>query len=226
VSDIENGELDALLRAFSPGRMEPYVRFAEGRLDSAFRLYAWNVEVSAAFAGPLHCLEVVLRNAMHRALIVHFGQEDWWSHPRIELHRSASQSIRGAAEKLGRLGKETTADRVVAELSLGFWVALLGKGVNYETRLWRPALRSAFPYYVGERAALHEELETMRRLRNRISHLEPIHNRHHHADHQKILRIVAYISPAAVSFIRRHDRVPFVVRRRSLVCAGSADPSF
>ncbi|HEV8557428.1 MAG TPA: hypothetical protein VGR06_13640 [Actinophytocola sp.] len=113
---IEDGELCALLRAFSPGRMEPYVRFADGRLDLAFRLYAWNVEMSAAFAGPLHCLEVVLRNAMHRALTDCVGREDWWNHQRIKLHRIAVLAVRDAAEKLRRLDKEITADRIVAEL--------------------------------------------------------------------------------------------------------------
>jgi hypothetical protein len=224
--EIENTDLDALLRAFSPGRMEPYVRFSGGLLEPAFRLYAWNVEVSSAFAGPLHCLEIVLRNAMHRALSAYFSKEDWWNHSRILLHKTAIQSIDAANDKLRRLAKGVTADRMVAELSLGFWVALLGKGLNYETRLWRPALRSAFPLYTGQRAALHEELETVRRLRNRISHLEPIHRRHHLADHRKILRIVGYVSPEAVSFIERHDRVPLVLRRRRQVCGGAAPPSF
>ncbi|HEU5471840.1 MAG TPA: hypothetical protein VFV67_14410 [Actinophytocola sp.] len=110
------------------------------------------------------------------------------------------QSIAEATAKIDRRRKEVTADRVVAELNLGFWVALLGRGLNYETRLWRPALRLAFPRYTGGRAALHEELETVRLLRNRISHLEPIHRRHHLADYDKILRIVGYISPEAVAF--------------------------
>ncbi|MDE0373605.1 MAG: hypothetical protein OXI73_13825 [Rhodospirillales bacterium] len=44
---------------------------------------------------------------------------------------------------------------VVAGLSLGFWVSLLGPGgriaesgrrANYETALWRPVLRDAFPH--------------------------------------------------------------------------------
>ena len=44
---------------------------------------------------------------------------------------------------------------MVATLSFGFWVSLLGPGgrikgsalrANYEMTLWRPALRRAFPY--------------------------------------------------------------------------------
>lgn len=139
----ETQDLRELLRVFSPGRMQPYVAASGGDLRVAFRLYAWNVAVSAAFSGPLHCLEVVLRNAMHVELAARLGREDWWSHPSIRLHTVAKDSIADARAKIRRRNKEVTADRIVAELNLGFWTALLGKGINYETQLW-PALRRRF----------------------------------------------------------------------------------
>jgi hypothetical protein len=86
-------EMGELLRVFSPGRMQPYVAASGGDIRAAFRLYAWNVAVSAAFSGPLHCLEVILRNAMHHALAAQFGREDWWRNPSIRLHSVAAASI-------------------------------------------------------------------------------------------------------------------------------------
>lgn len=218
--------MDRLLSAFSAGRMEPYLKVCGGDLSQAFCLYTWNIEASAALNGPLHCCEIVLRNALHNALGGHFGQADWWNHRKIVLDRYAKKSLRDAEEKLRRRRRDVTPDRIVAELSLGFWVGLVGKGLNYETQLWRPALRRAFPHYDGQRSALHEQLETIRRLRNRISHLEPIHHRHLAADYAKILCVMGYIAPAAVEFVRPRSRVLTVLARREDVRRGNAASSF
>lgn len=219
-------EFEGLLAAFSAARMEPYLKHCNGDVAKAFRLYAWNVEVSAALNGPLGCLEVVLRNALHERLAAMVGRSDWWRDRRVDLHDVAEGLLADAATKLARGGKPAVPDAMVAELHFGFWIALLGKGRNYETTLWRPALRHAFPHYSGGRRDLHWRLDAMRLLRNRISHAEPIHERHIKADHGTILDLIGYISPPAVEYVRRHDRVERVLRRRHAVCNGDADPEF
>src|SRR5882757_68207 len=136
-----DGEFEGLLAAFSAARMEPYLKHCNGDAVTAFRLYAWNVEASAAFSGPLSCLEVVLRNALHERLATMVGRSDWWHDRQVDLHDVAKGLLADAATKLARRGKSAGPDAMVAELHFGFWIALLGKGRNYETALWRPALR-------------------------------------------------------------------------------------
>jgi len=112
------------------------------------------------------------------------------------------------------------ADQLVAELNLGFWVSLLGRGSNYETRLWRPALRWAFPGYSGTRQVLHRELDHLRTFRNRIAHYEAIYHRHLEADHQSVLRVIGHISPDVATWVAHNDRVTEVLARRVGVCRG------
>lgn len=219
-------EFERLLVAFSPARMEPYLKHCDGDIAKAFRLYAWNVEVSAALSGPLGCLEVVLRNALHDRLAVMTGRADWWVDRRVDLHDVAQRLLAEAGTKLTSRGRAAEPDAMVAELHFGFWIALLGKGRNYETRLWRPTLRHAFPHYRGSRRDLHWKLDAMRLLRNRISHAEPIHRRHVQADHGTILDLIGYISPSAARYVRQRDRVAHVLWRRDAVCDGAADPAF
>lgn len=215
-----------MMDAFSRERIEPYKAASGDDPVQAMCLYAWNIEVSAAFHGPLSCLEVLLRNSLHRELSAHCGSADWWRSPQIRLHPKHRERLDAAADELHSRSKPVTPGRMVAELPFGFWVSLLGKGIDYETRLWRPALRWAFPGYRGRRRSLHADLNFVRVFRNRIAHLEPIHHRHLAADHATILRLVAYISAEAEDWVRRFDRVPDVLARKADVCAKSVPPSF
>ncbi|XVQ83855.1 hypothetical protein ACQP2K_34245 [Microbispora siamensis] len=105
---------------------------------------------------------------------------------------------------------------MVAELSFGFWVGLLGRGGHnrYEMRLWWPALRYAFPGYNGPRRALHQDLDHLRTLRNRIAHHEPVFRRHLAADAATVERVVRYICPVTAEWLREHSRLEEVLRAR------------
>jgi hypothetical protein len=204
-----------LLRAIaSSERMEPYVIACGGDQAAAVRLYAWNIRVSAAFHGPLGCLEVACRNAMHYQLAGLFGREDWWDAASLQLHYSGQRTVAYAKQEVQRRHGAMSAGRMVAELPFGFWVSLLGSGADYETRLWRPTLHLAFPGYRGRRAVLHLELDASRRLRNRIAHHEPIHKRDLSADHARIMRLLGYVSWDYATWVQAHDRVREVLAAR------------
>ncbi|ASO18614.1 hypothetical protein FHR81_003022 [Actinoalloteichus hoggarensis] len=99
----------------------------------------------------------------------------------------------------------------MAELSLGFWVSLISRGQSYDRTLWVPALHRAFPHYQGKRKVLHDNLTTVRLLRNRIMHHEPVFYRDLRADHMKIKRVLGYISPRMVTLLAVVDRVDEVL---------------
>ena len=163
-----SSELPAWVRrTLSEPRFAAYLRAAVGDAEVALRLYWWNIEVSAAFYGLLHCLELSLRNALHHQLGNRFG-------PSI------------------RRGVRVDVDDIVAGLPFGFWVSLLSRGAAYDRQLWVPALHRAFPGYSGRREKLHDNLLAMVLFRNRIMHHEPIHHRDLAADHAKIYRLLGY----------------------------------
>lgn len=148
--------LDELELTLSRERLNTYMRAVPDRdKELAVRLYVWNVALSSAFYGVLQGLEVSLRNAMHNRLSERYGPA-WYRNPRTGLDDGGMRRIERLRTNLAHsgLGRVTPA-QIVAGLSFGLWVSLLGNGgriaelnrrANYEMTLWRPALRSAFPH--------------------------------------------------------------------------------
>ena len=214
--------LDALETSLSPERIATYTAETGGNRELALRLYTWNTAISAAFYGPLQGLEVALRNAMHQQLSTAYG-EDWYDNPACGLDQGAMRKIENAKKTLGRGGYAIDPPHVVAELSFGFWVSLLGRGgraappdtgrKNYEMTLWRPALYKAFPNSHLKRADTHRPLDYLRTFRNRIAHHEPIFNRHLQQDYHSILNVAGWICPKTASWIRHHSRVEELLAR-------------
>ncbi|MBN3928657.1 hypothetical protein IQ279_03175 [Streptomyces verrucosisporus] len=202
---------DWMLRAFSEPRLNRYLRATGGDATAATRLYWWNVEASAALYGPLHCLEVTLRNALHDRIGQQYG-EDWWD--AFPLNGNGRRLVARARRKCEDRGlRSVPADSVVAELSFGFWASLLSRG--YDRSLWVPVLHRAFPHYSGRRGVLYDSLWSLVLLRNRVMHHEPVHHRDLAADHTKIYRLLGYMSPELVKEIQALDRFPSVLARRN-----------
>ncbi|MFC4529672.1 hypothetical protein [Sphaerisporangium dianthi] len=206
--------------AFSPPRLKPYLDLMQGDSVTALHLYRWNIEVSEAFYGPLHCLEIGLRNAEHDQLCLRYGRADWW---RVApLRADHAKRIHKAFDDARNSTRVPTADDLVAELSFGFWVSLLTRA--YDRHLWVPTLHRAFPYYTGSRERLRDGLQSMVLFRNRIMHHEPIHHRHLAADHTKIYRLLGYLQPGIVMWLREFDRVPEILARRPRQVTGDEHP--
>ncbi|WP_405448070.1 hypothetical protein [Streptomyces erythrochromogenes] len=212
-------------RAFSNPRLAPYGAAAQGDALAAARLYWWNIEVSGALYGPLHCLELSLRNALHSVLTAAYGRADWWV--TAPLNAQGARLVVKAERKCGRRGAAATPDGVVAQLSFGFWVALVSGGSAYDRLFWVPNVHKAFPHLDRPRRVLYEDLSSLVGLRNRIMHHEPVH---HHPDlvakHAKIYRMLGYISPELAREARALDRFPDVVAGRGAMFDGTRPPSF
>jgi hypothetical protein len=206
-----------LIKFISADRFATYESVTGGDAGVALRLYVWNIAVSSAFWGPLQVLEVALRNALHERLIACFGREDWWNAESLALTTVHQQIIATAHERLAQERKMPTSGRIVAQLSLGFWVGLLGAGHNYEMTLWRPALRHAFTEGVGTRRQLYKDFDRLRTFRNRIAHHEPIFHRHLAADHMHIVRLIRLISPVAAEWVTENSRVEAVLAVRPVL---------
>jgi hypothetical protein len=206
--------LAALETSLSQERMQTYLSRTGGDQERAIRLYTWNAAVSAAFYGPLQHLEIALRNAMHRELTTRFGP-CWYDNAACGFDNRTIAKLATTRSELLRDKYLDGPSQIVASLSFGFWVALLGSGghvagsgkANYEMTLWRPALFKAFPHVRISRKKVHAPLDYLRMFRNRIAHHEPVFDRHLVRDYESILEVTGWICPDSQRWISHHSRV-------------------
>lgn len=79
--------IPSLTDAISQPRLDTYLRHARltnpgATAEDSLDLYVWNLRVGAALHGPLHMLEVCLRNGLHSNLMLGF-QGDWIDDPQF-----------------------------------------------------------------------------------------------------------------------------------------------
>lgn len=137
--------------------------------------YLWNQSLSEALYPTLCFLEVALRNAMHRTLSANFSPM-WF--PNI----FKGEALRDYCKMVSRLttarGGPPTDGQIVANLTFGKWVHLLPNGKCKWVHQAPYPLFLVFPNYPShaakERNKIHEHLEYILALRNRVMHHEPI----------------------------------------------------
>lgn len=200
---------------------DPYLNRYEGQTKYAVRLHAWNAELSTAFWGPIAVLELAVRNSMHDAMRKNRA-DDWWNHS--SLVRMAGREERAITHALDKLADANnyrpSADDVVASTAMGFWVGLLDVGVarhpelDYETALWQPRLKNAFPYRGGlGRRQVHAKLNRVRVFRNRIAHHEPVYNKQPAVMRDLILECLGLIHPDLSDYVSQSHRIDTVLAR-------------
>lgn len=227
----------------SPARYQRYRAAARGDTARAARLYMWNCELSAAYWPSIALVEVAIRNAIDIQLCSHLGvtREQGWhpevlaDQPRIHLTEKERDKIKKSLDAFDRKhnppgqprSAEPTGGDIVADLSLGFWVSLVGEGIprrhanvyDYFQKLWRPFLYKAFPHYgpVGRSAPgpLRNGLRTFELLRNRVAHHEHIFTLNHAHNLDNIVNLAGYIDPALANYIRSNQQVTAVTSRYS-----------
>lgn len=204
-------------QVLSEPRLKPYVEATDGSEAQTLALYAWNSQCGAAFLESLHYVEVGLRNAVDSAIQTNIADPEdlgsWLSCGRI-LDRLSSESqkqVEFAPQRIRRNARLVTHDRVVAELSFGFWWSLLES--RYNRSLWQPALQFAFEGEV-RRQRLHDELNHLRLLRNRIAHHEPLFHRMLEDDWRRLLDVSQRIATSLEKQLETTTRVPDVLIAR------------
>jgi hypothetical protein len=204
----------AIIETISPPRFGEYLRSSGGDETEALRLYFFNVGISAEFFRYLQLLEVGLRNALNRELTVRYGMQ-WYQRHDINLSPQTLLLVERAERILRDQRKPLTAGRVVAELSFGFWVKLLGPGWRnrYEHSLWVPALHKAFAGARSDpalpsftRKDVFQPIDALLLFRNRIAHHEPIYRRHLAQDRNSLIRVASWLDPALGATIASGSR--------------------
>ncbi|MCY3616633.1 MAG: hypothetical protein OXG66_03065 [Acidimicrobiaceae bacterium] len=203
----DGATIRALCAAMSEERFATYLRMAKGDRRRALQLYAQNAALGSAFHGPLQALEVTLRNAVHDAMTVTGGVR-WFESPQLD--QPQQDAVTKAKGKLDNGMAPHKPGRIVAELSFGFWVALFAR--RYDESLWRTTLHQCFDP-TPPRRPLHDELNRLLALRNRIAHHEPILQRNLRGYHDAILWVLGMLSPVMKHWVRHHSRVNEVLEQ-------------
>jgi hypothetical protein len=192
-------DINALREAISPARLTTYLNRAHNNVRRAFYLYAWNIQASAALYPILQANEIALRNAVNRALISQFGSQWPYSQGFLRsLHKPERETFENGRSKLERklgLGRVSTGD-VVAAQTYWFWVMLLTS--RFQQRIWSREFVNSFPHAPPRinRNIVHTRADSIRQLRNRIAHYEPLLDYDLIAVYQRAASMVRWISSA------------------------------
>lgn len=176
-------QLHHLPNVLSAPRFATYLQARNGDRAAALALYRWNLEVSSAFLVPLHVLEVTLRNAIVEAIEGAHGGTWPWSAGFLRSLPNPSAPNYSPTRDLQAMGrKHQTAGKIIADLKFVFWEKMLT--ARHQGRLWNGAFHTVFPHAhqvaggsAQARADLRDDVEEIRKLRNRIAHHEPIFTR-------------------------------------------------
>jgi hypothetical protein len=205
---------------FSVERMAKYFLLRPGDDGKSIIHYQCNIQVSEAFYPTISTLEVALRNSVNRALIRKYGAPDWYNHfPVIPPLAKLTAEIDTAKTLIRHRRELLTHSKIIAELTLGFWVRLFN--TEYERILWKD-LRLSFPYLPKAERQRHRvsaPLNNFRNFRNRIFHHEPIcwNLPRLQAIHTEMITVMGWINqdlPGWVEPIDRFETVLQDVRQR------------
>ena len=202
-------------KVFSTKRMERYFALYPNDEARAIKHYECNLMLSESLYTSLSVLEVTLRNALCRELETMTGREDWYAiFPSTPGLRSLNKYITEAAQHISARHEQITPSKIVAELTLGFWVSLLNS--EYERTLWQ-ALRRAFPYMPRQerkRRNVSAPLNLFRRFRNRIFHNESICWNLNRVEeiHAEILKVIGWMNSDLPEWVREQEHFSHVCR--------------
>jgi hypothetical protein len=197
----------------STPRFQTYLTSTAQDRVKALELYQWNLEISAAFMIPLQVCEVSTRNGILTAIETAYG-----------LNWHQSQTFKNSLPKNGyykpyRDFEKTSANlvqrhqlspgKIVAELKFVFWEYMMT--ARHDTRLWRPYFNLCFPNiqapWPSARANVRDRIETVRGLRNRIAHHEPIFSRPLAAEYAHIIELIDWRNPTAATWVQKIQNV-------------------
>jgi hypothetical protein len=198
-----------LEKLLSQERLKPYYR-AGIDYDDALELYKLNIEVSEAFYISLSILEVTLRNTIHASFSQYFKDDFWFKNC---LPTDLSNEALVVERKILASKKVASADRIVSELTFGFWTRLFNR--KYAQLLWKPLHRVFIhtPHRLRQRAHISPLLNAVRDFRNRIYHYEPIiwNIPDIKQKHDNIIDILSWLDSEIVNWFSESDRVPIMI---------------
>lgn len=213
-TDVELIEIPKILSA---PRFTTYLREVGGNNLEALELYRWNLQIASAFYIPLQICEVGIRNGVTEAISNTYGHN--WPHSTV-FRRSLPENrwYNQKEELIRQANKQPTSGKVVAELNFIFWQYMLT--ARHDIRIWNDQINNSFPYLPAgntiqqNRLMLHDKLEIVRKLRNRIAHHEPIFRRNALDDYLSIRDLISYRCNVSTGWVDRIQTITDMIVNR------------
>jgi hypothetical protein len=215
-------QIASLEKTISPARLSTYQRLSRGNVVDAIRLYHWNMALGQSLYIPIQVLEVSLRNSIAEASENCFGQ-NWYSQRRFETILSGwakttlQATVSSVTDNNSRRGKPVTVGDVIANLSFGFWRELLKS--RYDRHIWNKQLAIAFPHLSTNKSNqdVYDRVNKIIKLRNRISHHEPIIKGRLHSIYNSMLEVTGWICLDTRDWVEHHCDFDTVYNNRPKV---------
>lgn len=194
---------------FSSARLRRYQQAYLGDNEKAALAYSNNMLLAEAMMPLLNVLEIALRNGVHNRLTLRYGRLDWWeSWVGLTTFEKSYKEVKKCKEKLDKRKEKNTSDKVIAELTFGFWVLLFNN--EFQKDLWKD-LRLVFPHCPKQQRKRHtvsQALNQLRILRNRVFHHEPVIwlTPNLCEQHALGLKTIFWIEPNLIDWLKPHDR--------------------
>ena len=181
---------------------------------TALARYLYNIELCTALYPSLNMFEISFRNSVDKALQTFTGTAEWYN--CINLSSESLNKINSAKRKIQNCGKQVTHDRVISELTLGFWTSLFSRKYNQEKfqpylikQCFKKALKnlkSAIP--------LWQYLDKFRYLRNRVFHYERlVHWKDLNQQHENLVNCISWFSDESYKILLKIDRFGGVYKK-------------
>jgi len=222
---------------FSNARIDRYLAATGNSTNRTVRLYKVNLKISQAFHPLLGVLEVVLRNRLNDVLTAHFADPDWivnqkngfmnhssltFTYKRTGLQKTNDflrRAVIKAEQRLRKTGTPVTSGKIIAEQPLGFWTDLF-EVHHYRLLRGKPVqIFQTLPSGYG-RKEVSDELDKVRRFRNRINHNEPVCFNGNNIDftrasdiYNSIINMLTWIDPELVKLTSDIDKVRRAINR-------------
>jgi hypothetical protein len=186
--------------------------------EPLWKISKWNQELGASILEDISHVELALRNLLDSALVERLANQgfrgSWLDDPSGEIRNLGGahllEKIKTAKIQVARDKPQVTHEDVLAELTLGFWTALLGKRflrLNLD-------LRGIFLGVNGRSiSALGDRLARIKALRNRIAHQHRILHRNLQDDFDLVILVATDIDRRLADFIRKNSRTPEILIR-------------
>lgn len=208
-------EFRAIQMAIADIRLKRYMPAAGDSVVAALHYYMWNCDLCEAFYLPLHFAEVVCRNAVHRNVLARLG-ENWCQHQMFRglLDRRYQSDLDNTIDKQrAQHGANMTNDHVVSALTFGFWEHLTTK--RFERLLWSRGVNHVFPHAANmRRQDVHDQIEKVRRWRNRIAHHEAIFDKGPSAKLQEVMELIKWTCPTTAAWVTKMCRLSATIDQR------------
>ena len=223
-------QIEDLETLISLPRFKSYLKFGGGDRFKAMQLYCWNADISAAFLVMLNYCETAIRNGTVEALKGVYGI-DWHTNPGFIMTLRNPETKQKSANKFSpknHLMKRTTAgqsaDEIVPELSLAFWRSLFIS--KQQNQIWNKHFATVFPGYNNSisltltqaREALYNDIDIVRRFRNRVAHHERIFTgdiQTLFSHHAHIRRIIEWRRPGLAIWLDGVETVTKLLKENS-----------